>query len=76
MTLVRIKDNPKLVRDTYSKAVLNTDKESLKGYYAQVELAKKAKAEKLETQMRLEKLEKNMDEIRSLLAEIASMRKE
>lgn len=76
MTLVRIKDNPKLIRDTYSKAVLNTDKESLQGYYAQVELAKKAKAEKLETQMRLEKLEKNMDEIRSLLAEIASMRKE
>jgi len=76
MALVRIKENPRLIRDTHSKAVLNTDKEALKGYYAQVEIAKKEKTEKLETQMRLQKLEQNMEEIRSLLLDIAKMRKE
>lgn len=75
MTLVRIKDQPNLVRDVHSKALLNTDRNALEEYQAKVEYARKIQAEKKETQMRLEKLEQNMDEIRSLLAEIASMRK-
>ena len=76
MTLVRIKDHPNLVRDIHSKALLNTDRNALEEYQARVEYARQQQAEKKETQMRLQKLEQNMDEIRSLLAEIASMRKE
>ena len=76
MTLVRIKDHPNLVRDIHSKAILNTDRNALEEYQARVEYARQQQAEKKETQMRLQKLEQNMDEIRSLLAEIASMRKE
>ena len=76
MTLVRIKDHPNLVRDIHSKALLNTDINALEEYQARVEYARQQQAEKKETQMRLQKLEQNMDEIRSLLAEIASMRKE
>jgi hypothetical protein len=76
MTLVRIKDHPNLVRDIHSKALLNTDKNGLEEYQARVEYARQQQAEKKETQMRLQKLEQNMDEIRSLLADIASMRKE
>jgi hypothetical protein len=76
MTLVRIKDHPTLVRDIHSKAILNTDKSALEEYQARVEYARKQQAEKKETQMRLEKLEQNMEEIRSLLVEIATMRKE
>ena len=76
MTLVRIKDHPNLVRDIHSKALLNTDRNALEEYKARVEYARQQQAEKKETQMRLQKLEQNMDEIRSLLADIASMRKE
>jgi hypothetical protein len=76
MSLVRIKDHPTLVRDIHSKAILNTDKSALEEYQARVEYARKQQAEKKETQMRLEKLEQNMEEIRSLLVEIATMRKE
>lgn len=76
MTLVRIKDHPNLVRDIHSKAILNTDRNALEEYQTKVEYARKQQADKKETQVRLEKLEKNMEEIRSLLGEIASMRKE
>ena len=76
MPLVQIKENKSYVRDTYSKALLNTDKNGLEEYQARVEYARQQQAEKKETQMRLQKLEQNMDEIRSLLADIASMRKE
>jgi hypothetical protein len=76
MSLVRIKDHPTLVRDIHSKAILNTDRNALEEYQARVEYARKQQAEKHETQMRLQKLEQNMDEIRSLLLDIANIRKE
>ena len=76
MSLVRIKDHPNLVRDIHSKAILNTDRNALEEYQAKVEHARKQQAEKQETQMRLQKLEQNMDEIRSLLLDIAKIRKE
>ena len=72
----KVKDHENLVRDMNSKAILNTDKSALEEYQARVEYARKQQAEKKETQMRLEKLEQNMEEIRSLLVEIATMRKE
>jgi hypothetical protein len=75
MPLVRIKDNPALVRDIHSKALLNTDRAALDDYMVKQKLALKQKVEQEETKMRLENLEKNMSEIKSLLSEIASMRK-
>jgi hypothetical protein len=74
-TLVRIKDNPALVRDVHSKALLNTDRAALDDYLVRQNLALKQKAEQEETKVRLEKLEHNMSEIKALLSEIASMRK-
>ena len=74
-TLVRIKDNPALVRDIHSKALLNTDRAALDDYLVRQNLALKQKAEQEETKVRLEKLEQNMSEIKALLSEIASMRK-
>jgi hypothetical protein len=76
MSLVRIKDHPTLVRDIHSKAILNTDRNALEEYQARVEYARKQQTEKHETQMRLQKLEDNMNEIRSLLLDIAKIRKE
>jgi hypothetical protein len=75
MSLVRIKENPGLVRDTHSKALLNTDKRALDEYLIKVEMAKKQNAEKEESKMRLQNLEKEMSEIKSLLMEIVQLRK-
>jgi hypothetical protein len=74
MSLVQIKNNEGLVRDTHSKAILNTDKKALSDYLMKVEIAKRQNAEKEETKMRLNKLEENMSEIKSLLLEIAQLR--
>jgi hypothetical protein len=74
MPLVQIKNNEGLVRDTHSKAILNTDKKALSDYLMKSEIAKRQTAEKEETKMRLTKLEENMSEIKSLLLEITQLR--
>lgn len=73
-THVRIQDTA-LVRDIHSKAVLNTDKAGLNDYLMKREIAKKQQAEQSETKLRLAKLEEDMSEIKSLLQDIANMRK-
>ncbi len=76
MSIVAIKDHQKLVRDTHSKAVLNTDKNALNEYYAKRDMIKKEQEEKSETKMRLAKLESDMQDIKDLLIEIAALRKQ
>jgi hypothetical protein len=72
--LVNIKDKPGLVRDTHSKAILNTDKAALNDYLMKSEIDRKQNLEREETKMRLLKLEENMSEIKSLLLEIVQLR--
>lgn len=67
----KVKDYDNLVRDTNSKAVLNTDKLGLQEYLNKRELAKKELLEKTETKQRLAKIEEEMAEIKYLLREIA-----
>lgn len=74
MQTVKVKDT-KLVRDIHSKALLNTDKEGLNEYLMKREIAKKEQYEKSETKERLAKLESDMQDIKQLLIEIASLRK-
>ena len=74
MAYVKIKDK-NLVRDTHSKAVLNTDKAGLENYYAKREIARKQQKEQLETKQRLVQLENDMSEIKGLLKQIAEARK-
>jgi endonuclease IV len=74
MPLVQIKNNEGLVRDTYSKAILNTDKKALSDYLMKVEISKRQIAEKEEAKMRLQNLEEEMLEIKSLLMEIVQIR--
>lgn len=71
----KVKDHNHLVRDMTSKAVLNTDKAGLDDYMMKREIAKKQQNEQSETKMRIAELEQNMAEIKSLLLEIAQMRK-
>jgi hypothetical protein len=74
MNTVQIKDS-KLVRDIHSKAVLNTDRAELDNYYVKREIAKKQCEEQTETKMKLAQLEKDMKEIKDLLADLATIRK-
>ena len=74
MQTVKIKDTP-YVRDIHSKALLNTDREGLNEYLMKREIAKKEHSEKSETKERLAKLENDMQDIKSLLMEIAALRK-
>ena len=71
MAIVAIKDHQRLVRDTSSKAVLNTDKAALQEYYAKREMLKKEQEEKVDTKERLAKLESDLQDIKNLLIEIA-----
>ena len=74
METVKI-ENSKFVRDIQSKAILSTDKNGLNEYYMKRELAKKELKDKFETKDRLEKLESDMQDIKSLLIKIAEMQK-
>jgi hypothetical protein len=75
MSIVKIKEHKNLVRDTHSKAVLNTDRNGLNEYLMKREIAKKEQEEKSETKMRLAKLEEDMNDIKRILVEIAEIRK-
>jgi hypothetical protein len=71
---VRI-DDTALIRDIHSKAILNTDRAGLDEYLMKREIAKKQQADQVNTKDRLDKLENDMSEIKSLLRDIAEMRK-
>jgi len=73
-THVRI-DDTALIRDIHSKAILNTDRAGLDEYLMKREIAKKQQADQVNTKDRLDKLENDMSEIKSLLRDIAEMRK-
>jgi t-SNARE complex subunit (syntaxin) len=71
--LVQIPDTT-LMRDTSSKALLNTDRAGLNDYLMKREVAKKQNLAQIETKQRLDKIEEEMSEIKQLLRDIASMR--
>jgi hypothetical protein len=70
--LVRIKDNPTLVRDVTNRALLNTDVEGLEKYKAQRLLAKKRIEEQEEMKNKVEKLEQDISEIKNLLQQLVT----
>jgi hypothetical protein len=74
MDKVKITDSP-FVRDVHSKAILNTDKRGLEEYLIRKEVAKKQSMEAQETKQRLTAIEQDMQDIKSLLLELNSMRK-
>jgi len=73
--LVQIEDSS-YVRDIHSKAILNTDLNGLNEYYMKREMFKKEQAEKIQMSNRLDKIENDMSEIKNLLRDIVSLRKE
>jgi hypothetical protein len=70
MQTLKVEGHENLVRDTYSKAILNTDRKALEEYRRQRELIRKEIEEKKEMKDRVENLENNVQEIKSLLLEL------
>ena len=75
MTYVRIESHKHLYRDLDSGAILNTDIEELKSYYAQVEIKNREIEEKLKLENKVNKLEDDIGEIKMLLRNLLEMRK-
>lgn len=70
---VKIQDS-NYVRDIHSKAILNTDRKALDEYLMKKEIAKKQNEESEETKMRLNLIEKEMQEVKQLLIDLKNMR--
>ena len=71
---VPIKDKKEFVRDTSNKAILNTNMEELKKYYAERDLAIKRNEEKLMMEQKVNKLEEDITDIKQMLRELVQMR--
>lgn len=71
--LVQIPDTT-MVRDIHSKALLNTDRAGLQDYYTKREIAKKQNSAQVETKQRLDTIESEMQEIKSLLRDLIQVR--
>jgi phage-related baseplate assembly protein len=71
--LVQIPDTT-MVRDIHSKALLNTDRAGLQDYYNKREIAKRQNSAQVETKQRLDTIESEMQEIKSLLRDLIQVR--
>lgn len=70
--LVQIKEHKNYYRDTETGALLNTNMEELKAYYAEVELKKKEMREKENLKSKVDKLEQDVTEIKDLLLQLVA----
>jgi len=74
MNHIKVQGHDNLVRDPHSKAILNTDVAGLKRYLAERDIAEKQRREKQELVEKVNNLEKDMSEIKSMLYELTRMR--
>jgi cell shape-determining protein MreC len=71
---IRIEEEKHLVRDTTNRAILNTDRAGLENYLAQRQLAKQKMAEQEEMKNKVNKLEEDITDIKSMLRELVQMK--
>jgi len=71
---VRIEEDKHLIRDTSNRAILNTDRAGLESYLAQRQLAKQRMAEQEEMKNKVNKLEKDITDIKDMLRELTQMK--
>lgn len=69
---VQIKDKKNLVRDTDSRALMNTDREEFEAYYAERDQKIKELQEKQSLENKVNKLEEDMSEIKDLLRQLVT----
>ena len=71
---VPIEINRDLVRDVSNRALLNTNLEELKTYYAERDLRLKELEEKQTMEQKVNKLEEDITDIKNMLREIVKMK--
>ena len=71
---VSIDSDKNLIRDTTNRAILNTDRAGLESYLAQRQVAKQRLAEQEEMKNKVEKLEKDITDIKDMLRELVQMK--
>lgn len=71
--LIQTEDSS-LLRDAHSKALLNKNTAALNEYKARKQFLQKTKEEETNTKERLQKLEQDMSEIKSLLIDLVKIR--
>jgi hypothetical protein len=71
---VPIKDNRNLLRDTSNMAILNTDVEELKSYYAQRDQKIQELEEKHMMEQKVNKLEQDITDIKDMLRQLVDKR--
>ena len=71
---VPINDNRNLIRDTSNMAILNTDVEELKSYYAQRDQKIKELEEKHMMEQKVNKLEQDITDIKDMLRQLVDKR--
>ena len=71
---VHIEINRDLVRDVSNRALLNTNLEELKTYYAERDLRLKELQEKQTMEQKVNKLEEDITDIKNMLRDIVQMK--
>lgn len=71
---VRIEEEKTLVRDVSNRAILNTNHAELEAYYTQRSLMEKKKIEEQMMKDKVNKLEEDITEIKTMLREVIQMR--
>lgn len=74
MNYAKVKDNPTLIRDMETYAILNTNEKEIAEFNLKRKKILEEKFEKEETKLRLAKIEQEMNDIKELLKEIAQLR--
>jgi len=72
MSLRKVKDNPSLYRDEYSKAIVNTDNKGYQDYMINRNRLKSQQESALNNSREIENLKKDVSEIKDLLQQIAT----
>jgi hypothetical protein len=69
---LKVTDHENLVRDTHSRALLNTDRTELEAYYAERDIKLKELQEKQALESKVNKLEQDMSDIKNLLQQLVT----
>jgi len=69
---LKVTDHENLVRDTRSRALLNTDRSELEAYYAERDMKLKELQEKQALENKVNKLEQDMSDIKNLLQQLVT----
>ena len=69
---VQIKENKDLIRDTESRALLNTNRGELEAYYAERDIKIKELQEKQALENKVDKLEQDISDIKNLLQQLVT----